>query len=587
MGENGHLIRRGRTYHFRRVVPEGLRPLIGRRELLRSLRTTRPRTARLRAAQLYVASERLFTALSTPGMLTPDDLSRLVQDFYATVLEEENRVRLASGVLTPEICERRQAYYDLVARNTRDALRCNRLDEARLVTISLLNKRRVPLETLQPADFAQAKQAVLRAGIDVAEALKARYEGDFNHEPADALLKVRLADLSPVVEAQAARARPEIVEPAAPAATGPRMSAVGPDFRKRQVATKTWDEQTASQAGATYRLFIDVCGDKSLGAYSRKDAGAFRAQIERLPTDYGKSPVFRNLTVQAIIDAHAALPPDRQKAIITQRTVQRHFSVLSALWVQALPRGEVGENIFSGFRFAAAKQAIDQRAMWTPEELASLFATPIWTGYRSEGRRSTPGSLIRRDEHFWLPLIAVFSGLRQEEICQLHNEDIRAADGIFYFDINSRPPRKLKNRTAVRKVPIHPELIRLGFLTHVDDARRAGAIRVFPAFEPGGADGRLGHAYSKGFTRYREAVGLRRTGLDFHSFRHTATTLMHQAGVERSVIDHVTGHASGGETARYTKGSTVRQMSDAIGRIDIGADLSKLHATTHASVVEA
>ena len=184
--------------------------------------------------------------------------------------------------------------------------------------------------------------------------------------------------------------------------------------------------------------------------------------------------------------------------------------------------------------------------------------------------------LIIRDERFWLPVIAVFSGMRQEEICQLHVEDVREAEGIWYFDLNDRPPRTLKNESASRFVPIHRELIRLGLLEDVERCRQHGEERLFPRLQPGGADGRLGHAFSKWFTRYRRDVGLYRPGLDFHSFRHTATTLMHQAGVERAVIDHVTGHATPGETSRYTKGSRLGQLMDAIERIELGFDVAAL-----------
>ena len=52
---------------------------------------------------------------------------------------------------------------------------------------------------------------------------------------------------------------------------------------------------------------------------------------------------------------------------------------------------------------------------------------------------------------------------------------------------------------------------------------------------------------------------------------------MHQAGVVPAVIDHVTGHATAGETARYTKRSTLPQLQTAIETIAIGVDLSSLH----------
>jgi hypothetical protein len=300
VGEIGHVVLRGRTFHFRRVVPAQLRLLIGRRELLRSLGTSDPRTARLRAAQLYLASERILTAPVADPMFTPDDLARLVQDFYETILEQENRLRLTGRPMTAEMCERRGAYYDRLARDTRESLRCNRLDDARLVTLSLLSKRKIPLDDLQPADFAQAKQAMLRAGINVAEALKARYAGDFNYEPTDKLLTAKLAELQPVQAPAQASTPPqpttphlaETAPPPEPAFTGPPMSEVGETFRLKQAARKAWDAQTAFQARSTYRLFVDVCGDKPLPAYTRKEAALFRDRIERLPNDYGKSPVF-------------------------------------------------------------------------------------------------------------------------------------------------------------------------------------------------------------------------------------------------------------------------------------------------------
>ena len=65
--------------------------------------------------------------------------------------------------------------------------------------------------------------------------------------------------------------------------------------------------------------------------------------------------------------------------------------------------------------------------MWIPDELRTLFFRPVWLGCKSDVRRTEPGSLILRDEPSWIPLIARFSGMRQEEICQLHVEDVGRA----------------------------------------------------------------------------------------------------------------------------------------------------------------
>ncbi len=100
-----------------------------------------------------------------------------------------------------------------MAARARDALGCNRLEEVGFVTVAILRKQGIAAADLEPRAVAQARQAMLRAGIDVAEALKARYEGDFNFEPPDRLLKMQLAALD---EAPKARPRRTLRHPAQP-----------------------------------------------------------------------------------------------------------------------------------------------------------------------------------------------------------------------------------------------------------------------------------------------------------------------------------------------------------------------------------
>lgn len=70
--------------------------------------------------------------------------------------------------------------------------------------------------------------------------------------------------------------------------------------------------------------------------------------------------------------------------------------------------------------------------------------------------------------------------------------------------------------------------------------------------------------FSRWFTRYRKELVVYRKGLDFHSLRHTTTTMMQRAGVPIASIDELTGHATPGETARYSHGFAMRLLADAI-----------------------
>ncbi|WP_186415487.1 site-specific integrase [Pannonibacter sp. P2PFMT1] len=568
MAAPSNIVQRGRIFHFRRAVPADLRERLKRRELVRSLGACGPKVARLRADELYWLSEQLFETARANPMLTQDQLALLAQSFYNHILERERTVRASGMYLTEDGRAARARYWGDVAKEAKKSLGANMLDHG--ITTAQMTARMVGLNwsDLDEAERHQCKEVVHRAGIDLAEALKARYEGDFEFEPKSKLLRQALSEVAPAV-GPVQRQQPE-------SQAEPIFSTVYPSYIEGQLRRSEWRQQTGNQADATYRLFIQICGDKPISQYTRADAGRFRETAERLPSDYGKAASYKKFTADEIIRAYEKLPDERKSPLLTQKTIKRHFSALSAMWAEAVATGKATENIFSGFKFAAVKRAVDERDQWSDTELTALFGSPVWSGCLSAGRRSQPGQQIIRDDKFWIPLITLLSGMRLEEICQLRTDDIREENGISFFDINDRPPRQLKNKNAVRRVPIHSDLIHMGFLTYIKTLGK-GSQPVFPALKPGGADDKLGHGFTKWFTRYRQDIGVYRKNLDFHSLRHTATTLMHQADVSTLVIDHLTGHSTPGETARYTKGSSLQQLAAAIEAIKPGLALAHLY----------
>lgn len=570
-----NVVRRGGSYHFRRVVPAELRQRIGRRELVRSLGSCDAKTARLLSDQLYGESEQLFELARQNPMLSNDQLARLVQDLYALVLKKEKSYRANGRFISEEHRVARAEYWRMIADSVRKALGANALHDGSWTAIEAARIQGLKWADLDIEERHQCAEAVHRAGIDLAKALAARYEGDFNFEPKDKLLTRALREDAAVTSpASTSHSPPPKTEPVMQ--SGPIFSMVYPDFIKVQVNRGDWSGQMAGQADASYRLFISICGDRFLADYKRADAKNFRETAERMPHDYGKAALYRSLSPAEVIARYETLPSEKRSSRLTQKTIKRHFSAMSKLWSEAIASGDAPENIFTGFKFANTKRASDQRDMWDTDELKALFSSPIWSGCANERQRGTIGDRIIRDEKFWVPLITLFSGMRLEEICQLQTDDIREEDGITYFDLNDRPPRQLKNKNAVRKVPIHSELIRLGFL-HYAESFGKRSYALFPQLKPGGADNKLGHAFSKWFTRYRKQIDAYRKNLDFHSLRHTATTYMHQADVNTMVIDHLTGHSTAGETARYTKGSALGQLAKAIETIQPPMDFSSLY----------
>lgn len=189
MGTIANAVRRGGIYHFRRTIPEDLRARFGRRELCRSLGNCPPRVARIRADQLYSASEELFAIARQDPMLTTDQLAKLVQDFYNSVLDRENEGRLLNGSMPEEMREMRALYWGKVADRARKALGANRLLDGEWVARAAAKAQGLDWNSIPPEDRLRCCQAVHRAGIDLADALRARYDGDFNFEPRDKLLR--------------------------------------------------------------------------------------------------------------------------------------------------------------------------------------------------------------------------------------------------------------------------------------------------------------------------------------------------------------------------------------------------------------
>jgi len=80
--------------------------------------------------------------------------------------------------------------------------------------------------------------------------------------------------------------------------------------------------------------------------------------------------------------------------------------------------------------------------------LNTLFNADIWITGK-----------CKYDYQFWLPLIALHTGARLNEIAQLRVEDIKDIDGIKCFYINEEHELKtLKNTNSMRYIPIHSAL---------------------------------------------------------------------------------------------------------------------------------
>lgn len=137
-----------------------------------------------------------------------------------------------------------------------------------------------------------------------------------------------------------------------------------------------------------------------------------------------------------------------------------------------------------------------------------------------------------------------------EEICQLYINDIQCINGVHAIRFaNLEEGQKLKTLSSYRRVPVHKELIKAGFLKHVEQMKALGHKRVFPSLSNQNANGSFSNAAGKWFGRFLDSIKLTDSRLDFHSFRYTFKQQCTLNGIANEVRDALSGHWSSASDA--------------------------------------
>jgi integrase len=223
---------------------------------------------------------------------------------------------------------------------------------------------------------------------------------------------------------------------------------------------------------------------------------------------------------------------------VSNRTRNAYATTLKCVFDCARQRGRfAGENPFADMK---AKVAGSSYEPFTVTELQTLFdALP----HQIKPARHSPDTALP-----WAALIALYTGARLEEIAQLRTADIReeSANGatVTVIDIHNGGTNKLKNESAARLIPVHSALVRAGLLDYIK-ALKAGPL--FPGLtRRESKGGKVGARLGELFRKRLVALGLKREGLCFHSFRHTVAGRLDAAGVPQSDAARVLGHAVAG-----------------------------------------
>lgn len=186
----------------------------------------------------------------------------------------------------------------------------------------------------------------------------------------------------------------------------------------------------------------------------------------------------------------------------------------------------------------------------------------------------------------WAALLGLYTGARASEVGQLLIADIVDVSGTPALRISDDgEDQKLKTAASLRTVPLHPDLLSLGFLDYIERLR-GEAWRVFPQADPKAKNG-AGNWISKAFSLHVARTGKNwpEAKRGFHSLRKTVVQQMQTAGVPSEVRAQLVGHDLDDEHhATYSRRFTAAELLPWLSRLAYGLDLDALRPLLTASV---
>jgi len=311
-------------------------------------------------------------------------------------------------------------------------------------------------------------------------------------------------------------------------------------------------EALEKNLSAVIRMYLDEKGP-NLKKRTLRDYEAIFARTVSIIGDRKLKAVTR----EDVVRLRSTLLADGLK----ERSCNTHLVHLSSLLRWAVRLSLCPTNCAEGLLLSISGRRDSERKRFDTSDLQQIFSKiPLKDG----------------DEcNAWIPLIALYSGMRKEEICQLERSDIRQQDGFWVFDINGKGEKTAKTEAGYRLVPIHSMLRNMGFLEFCESRAK------------GKDSGNLW-----GFIRWRETWGKKwggqfnywfatnvqtEKGKVFHSFRHTVVDELKQAGEPKEVVSELIGHVVTEITfGRYGKRYSMEVLRKAVDKLSYDVDLSRI-----------
>lgn len=303
------------------------------------------------------------------------------------------------------------------------------------------------------------------------------------------------------------------------------------EYIAEKLRYESWTENSAEGFRSQLNLMAEYLGPDASIHISKDTALDVKRMLEHIPQRARSLPAYVDKPLHELMEMKDAKR-------MSPESINKYLRTYTAFFDWAVKLSHTAENNFKGLvtRLRNDEQARDA---FTDEQIKTMLDVIL----------NNRNGVIRKQYQKWGVLIALYTGARLNEIAQLAVDDIIQVDGVWCFSFNDDDEKTLKNIQSKRNVPIHSHLLELGILELAESLRKSGKDRLLHELTK--ADKKNGYGRNLGRwvnDKFLPALGMDSPRLVFHSFRHTVTTWLFQAGVDEPIVKTVIGHSQQGVT---------------------------------------
>ena len=286
--------------------------------------------------------------------------------------------------------------------------------------------------------------------------------------------------------------------------------------------------------------FVEIIGNIPVSSLSKDSIRTYIKTQLKLPPNRRKNPIYRELGIEKLLKLKEVKPQSRLN-------VNKFLTRLTTLMNFGVSQGYFKDNPILGMKIPIPKiQGRKKREPFSQEDLSKILTPKTfldWTidfGLKTKSDKPNPVKLS--NAFYWTFLVGIMSGMRTNEIAQLLVEDIIKKDYVWLINVDETKDKSVKTSSSIRKVPVHPTLVSLGFLDYVKIIKSKGNDRVFPEITKtrDGYSSKISRHYNEKFLPTLGVWEKQVKGL--YCTRHTFINRCYKKGVDRDIIKSVVGH---------------------------------------------